>query len=282
MNAAAPTGIRPGPLPLDVERRGHGPPLVLLHGFGASRFTFRCWADELARTHTVHLLDLFGFGTASPPLDGRYGPLEQAQTVVHWLRTLDLRRVVLIGHSLGGGVALLVVLRLAELGEVERVAALVSVAGPAYPQAIPSYIGLARIPLVGHLLLRALGPDRIVRRVLRHIVFDPGSVTDEQVAGYADPLQRPSTRRALIETARQIVPDGLDQLVTRFSEIPIHALLLWGRHDTVIPLQVGMRLERDLPNARLIVLERCGHLPAEERPEESLAVLRDFLSEPGR
>jgi len=268
-------------LPLDVERRGQGPPLVLLHGFGASRFTWRLWVDDLARTHTVHLVDLFGFGAAPPPHDGRYGPVEQAEALVRWLREQDVRGAVVVGHSLGGGVALLVALRLAELGEADRVKALVSVAGPAYPQAIPRYIGLARVPLLARLLFGLAGPDRIVRTVLDYVVFDPASVTAAQVEGYAAPLRMPHTRRALIATARQIVPKGLDRMVARFPQIALPVLLLWGRHDHVIPLWVGERLERDLPNARLVVLERCGHVPSEELPEESLGVLRAFLREVG-
>jgi pimeloyl-ACP methyl ester carboxylesterase len=266
-------------LPIDVERRGQGPPLVLLHGFGASRFTYRLWADDLARTHTVHLLDLFGFGAAPPPEDGCYGPVEQAEAVIQWLREQDVRGAVVIGHSLGGGVALLIALRLAELGESDRVKALVSVAGPAYPQAIPRYIGLARVPLLGRLLFRVAGVDAIVRRVLAYIVFDPTSVTAEQIEGYAAPLRKRHTRRALIATAKQIVPKGLDRMVERFPQIALPVLLLWGRHDHVIPLWVGERLKRDLPNSRLVVLERCGHVPPEELPAESLACLRAFLSD---
>jgi pimeloyl-ACP methyl ester carboxylesterase len=266
-----------GALALHVERRGQGPPLVLLHGFGASRFTFRLWADELARTHTVHLMDIFGFGAAPPPADGRYGPVEQAETVVRWLRREDVRGAVLVGHSLGGGVALLVALRLAELGERERVKALISVAGPAYPQAIPRYIGLARVPLLGRLLFALAGPERIVRKVLRYIIFDRAAVTEEQVEGYAAPLRRPRTRTALVETARQIVPEGLDRMAARFPEIRLPVLLLWGRHDLVIPLWVAKRLERDLPSSKLVVLERCGHVP-EEQPEQSLSAVREFLS----
>jgi pimeloyl-ACP methyl ester carboxylesterase len=254
---------------------------VLLHGFGASRFTWRLWVDDLARTHTVHLVDLFGFGAAPAPADDRYGPIEQAEAVTRWLREHDVRGAVLVGHSLGGGVALLVALRLAELGEADRVRALVSVAGPAYPQAIPRYIALARVPLLGRVLFATLGADRIVRRVLRYIVFDPAAVTEAQVEGYAAPLRGGRARRALIATAAQIVPVGLGALTRRFREIAQPALLLWGRHDHVIPLWVGERLQRELPRARLVVLERCGHVPSEERPAESLAAVRAFLREIG-
>lgn len=267
-------------LPLDVERRGSGEPVVLLHGFGASRFTWRHWADDLARTHDVHLLDLVGFGGApAPRTRAGYGPLEQADTVVRYVRERDLRRATLIGHSLGGGVALLAALELARLGELDRLAGLVSVAGPAYPQAIPYYIGLARIPLIGALLLRLVPATRLVRSVLEYIVDDPSSVTDAWVEGYAAPLRSARGRRAVLQTARRIVPRNLDELGRHFGEIDVPVLLLWGRHDHVIPLWVGQRLERDLPHARLVVLERCGHSPAEELPGESLRVLRELLRE---
>ena len=286
MSAAKTHEMRPaadagtvGRLPLDIVTRGAGPPLVLLHGFGASRFTFRLWVDELARTHTVHLVDLFGHGSAPLPRDERYGPVEQAEAVTRWLRAADLRHTVLVGHSLGGGVALLVALNLIQSGEIDRVAAIVSVAGPAYLQAMPTYIGLSRIPALGRIVLRLTGVERVVRHVLEHVVFDRDSVTDALVSGYADPFRRPAGRRALIQTAKQIVPPGLDELVTRLPSLDLPVLLLWGRHDPVIPLWVGERLENELPDARLVVLERCGHLAPEEAPAESLSAVRAFLDE---
>jgi pimeloyl-ACP methyl ester carboxylesterase len=208
-----------------------------------------------------------------------YGPLEQAETLVSYLIEQDLRGATLVGHSLGGGVALLAALRLNELGEAHRVGALVSIAGPAYVQAIPYYIGLARIPLLGSLLLGTVPVDRLVRRVLGYIVFDPTRIEPAQVEGYAAPLRTRRTKRAVIETARQIVPRNLAELGKRFGEVTQPTLLLWGRHDRIIPLWVGQRLERDLPNARLVVLERCGHVPTDELPGESLAVVRAFLAE---
>ena len=268
-------------LPLDVEQRGQGPPLVFLHGFGASRFTFRAWADDLAGANELHLIDLCGCGAAPPPADGRYGPVEQAEVVTRYLCESDLRGVTLIGHSLGGGVAMLAAHRLHELGQADRLVGLVSVAGPAYAQAIPRYIALAQLPLLGALLLRAVGPDRVVRAVLRSIFFDADCVTGVQVEGYAAPMRNPGTRDAVIATARQIVPDRLDDLVAGFGDIGTPTLLLWGRHDHVIPLWVGKRLAHEMQRARLVVLERCGHAPPEECPQESLAAVRKFLVEIG-
>jgi pimeloyl-ACP methyl ester carboxylesterase len=228
-------------------------------------------------------VDLVGFGAAPPPARrSGYGPIEQADAVVALSARADLRGATLAGHSLGGGVALLTALRLRELGEADRLAGLVSIAGPAYPQAIPYYIGLARIPLLGTLLLHVVAPERLVRTVLEYVFYDAKLVTDAQVEGYAAPLRTRRARRAVVETARRIVPKNLDALSRRFAEVAVPTLLLWGRQDHVIPLWVGERLARDLPHARLVVLERCGHSPPEELPAESLRHVRAFLDASSR
>ena len=265
------------PLPLDAVVRGSGRPILLLHGFAASRFTYRFWADDLATTHELHLIDLFGCGCAPFPADGRYGPREQGEAVLRYIRERDLRGVTLIGHSLGGGIALFVALRLQELGESDRLAAIVSVAGAAYAQALPRFIGLVRLPWIGRGLLRGIGPDRVVPLVLRSVIYDQSTITPEQIEGYVAPLREWRRRRAVVETARQIVPEGIDDLERRWRTIQAPTLLLWGRHDYVVPLWVGERLARELPHAELVVFERCGHIPPEECAVESLAHVRRLL-----
>jgi pimeloyl-ACP methyl ester carboxylesterase len=263
-------------LPLYLERAGSGDPLILLHGYGASRVTWRHWAPELAREHAVHLVDLRGFGSAPALTGASYGPLDMADDVCRMIVELDLRRVTLTGHSMGGGVALLVALRLADLGERRRLARLVSVAGTAYAQRMPPYLDMLRRPPT-QLLLQLLPTRWLVRKVLKSIVYDPGTVTDAQVESYAKPLRSRAAKRAAVASALQLIPDDLDALVARYPEIDVPALVLWGRQDPVVPLSIGERLARALPDARLVVLDRCGHIPSEERPEASLAALREFL-----
>jgi pimeloyl-ACP methyl ester carboxylesterase len=117
----------------------------------------------------------------------------------------------------------------------------------------------------------------IVRRVLESIVYDPSIVTSEMVDGYATPLSSWPAKRAAAVCAAQLIPDDADALAARFPEIDVPALLLWGRHDRVVPLSIGQRLSKALPRAHLVVLERCGHAPSEEMPEETLRVVEEFL-----
>jgi pimeloyl-ACP methyl ester carboxylesterase len=264
-------------LPVDVRRAGAGDPLVLLHGFGASRFTWRRWPARLAETHTLYLVDARGCGDASKERGLAYGTAAIADDVVAMIRSLDLRRVTLIGHSLGGAVALLTILRLIDLGEGDRVSGLVSVAGVGYPQTLPKAMKQLANPLVGR-LFNLISSRWIVRRILRMILADPSIITQEMIDGYAAPLRSRDTRRALFASVRELVPENVDELVRRYSSVPVPTLLIWGDRDGVVPLSVGKRLARDLPNARLEVLQLCGHLPPEEKPEETLALVTEFLA----
>lgn len=268
-------------LPLHVEKRGKGPPLLLLHGFGASRFTWRRWVPALAEGHELYLVDLKGCGTAPKPRDGAYGPHDQAELLHRLVMDEDLRDLTVLGHSLGGGLALLLALRLEDAGESERLRRLVLLEATAYAQGLPRYIGLAhRVPVaLGRLAARFVPARWLVRRILREIVHDPAGVTEDQVRGYAAPFEDRACRDALVESAHGLIPPDLDDLVARYPEVRTPTLLVWGRQDPVVPPWVGERLARDLPHARLVVLDRCGHLPMEECPEAALDVVTRFLEE---
>ena len=264
-------------LPIHVERHGDGArPIVLVHGYGASAFSWRYWIPSLAKDHEVWTVDLKGHGLAPAPCDPRYAPYDHAELVHRFVVQRNLRELTLFGHSMGGGVALLVALRL--LGQ-KRLRRLVLVSSTAYPQRLPPFVKLARMGWRARWLFAAVPKRPLIRQVLRSVVHDPSGVTGEQVEAYAEPLGKASHRLALIKTACSIVPGDIRELNTRFSEIDVPTLLLWGRQDRVVPLWVGERLCEVMPCATLEVLEDCGHLPAEERPTDSLEIVTAFLTD---
>lgn len=269
-------------IPLHVETLGGkeagSETFVLLHGYGASSFSWRAWVPALERRGRVLLVDLKGFGSAPQPDDGRYAPTDQAELVRRLLVQRDARDVTLVGHSLGGGVALLAALHLLDDG-ADRLRRLVIVAGAAYRQPLPPFVSFAHRPRFSRLLLRILGARFVARAVLRTCVYDTTRITKEQVEGYAAPLRRRGSARVLIDTALQIVPAGLDALTARYGEVDVPTLLLWGRQDPVVPLTTARRLAEALPRARLVLLDRCGHVPVEELPEASWQVLETFLDQ---
>jgi len=107
--------------------------------------------------------------------------------------------------------------------------------------------------------------------------YDPNKITAEQIAAYAAPLSEPGARHAFLETAQQLVPANFDELVAKYKDIKMPTLIIWGRQDRIIPLKVGELLDRDIPNSTLKVIDECGHAPQEEKPDETIALVLDFL-----
>ena len=273
-------------LPLLVQEvRSDGPEAVpdgevflLVHGYGGSSYTWHRWLPELARRGRVLQIDLKGFGRAPKPDDGRYSPADLAELLFELIREQDLQRVTLIGHSLGGGLSLLTALRMADAGET-RLARLVLIAAPAYRQKLPPLVPLSKTPRLSRTLARLVGIERVITYVLRSIVFDKSTITAEQIHAYCIGPESEGGLRAAMDVGRTILPDDLDATARRYPEIDLPTLLLWGDHDRVIPLRIAHRLAEDLPDARIAVIEGCGHIPPEERPDEAFAALAAFLDE---
>jgi len=267
---------RPAGLSLDVLTEGRGRrDLVFLHGFGANRFTWRYWRDPLGEDFRLHLLDLKGFGCAGRPKDQAYSPMDLAEEVARFLTMSDVRDYALIGHSMGGGIALALATEVSERG-VQPPGALVLVGAAAYPQTIPGLISLARLPLASAAM--ALTPARTLARLGLRAAYHPDRrATPQTIGGYAKALRGYRAKWAMRQVAARIVPDDLANLTARYPSMTCPTLLLWGDRDRVIPAWVGERLHRDLPDAELVVLAHCGHVPPEERPRDSLRVVRDFL-----
>lgn len=266
-------------LPLHAEVLGeHGPPVVLVHGFGAHGYTWRHWAPDLARDHRVLLVDLKGFGSAPKPLDEAYSPQDQAELLLRLFRGRNIEGATLVGHSYGGTVALVLAVLLMEK-EPQRLARMILVAGAGYPQRLPRYMRLASLPGVGRAMLRLVPSRSLVRAALRSTYRDPGRITDRQVEAYAEPLRTREGRHAVVRTARSLLSADAGSWISRYPMIRVSTLLLWGDSDSIVPREVGRRLEQALPDARLVTLEDCGHVPQEEKPRESLEVVRAFLSE---
>jgi pimeloyl-ACP methyl ester carboxylesterase len=130
---------------------------------------------------------------------------------------------------------------------------------------------------LGTLMIFLLPATRTVKFVLNLSYFDKDKISEEQVAAYAGPLADPGARTALLQTVRQCIPSDVDELVTKFRNISVPTLILWGRHDKVIPLKVGELLSHALPNSVLEVFEECGHIPQEEQPQITIARISEFL-----
>jgi len=272
-------GSRAAPLRLWLEEAGSGDPILFIHGLGATTYSWRHLAPSLAHTHHVLNVDLKGFGGSDKPVDEAYGVLDQALLLATLIRRKGLRHLTIVGHSLGGGVALALTghLNLTEPDTVQRLVLLDSIA---YRQPVPLFIELLRTPVLADVGLLAAPPELEVFKGLVAAYADPQKITLEAVRAYARPLYDRGGRHALIKTAQGIIPADLPTLIARYRTIHQPTLLLWCSQDPVVPLWVGRRLARTLPNARLSLLEGCGHVPQEEVPAATLRRIQAFLAAP--
>ena len=125
-----------------------------------------------------------------------------------------------------------------------------------------------------------LPPGKAAARfVLRASYFDPKHVSNEQINAYALPLASPGGRQAFLQTAKQCIPPNINEIIPRLKNITAPTLILWGRQDRVIPLKVGELLHQAIPNSTLEVLDQCGHIPHEEKPDETIASIARFLQD---
>lgn len=267
-----------GPVRLAYRESGEGEPVLLIHGFGANAYTWRRVEPVLARTHKVISIDLKGFGHSDKPLDKRYSVHDQARLVADFIEQKKLRNVSLVGHSLGGGVALVLALDDVEArrSRIKRIALIDSVA---YAQKIPIAFSVLRAPVIGPVSNFLIPKGLQARTALRIAYHDDTKFNDKDVEEYAAPLHEKGSQHAMIYSARQIMPENIDKLSARYPSIRIPALVLWCDKDKVVRPHIGWRLHQDLPNSKLRIIRDCGHIPQEERPEETASILMEFISD---
>jgi pimeloyl-ACP methyl ester carboxylesterase len=264
------------PVRLHYQDEGKGPPLLLIHGFGASSYTWRHIAPALARDHRVIAVDLKGFGQSDKPFDERYSVFDQADLLAQLIVDKNLHNLTLVGHSFGGGVALLLTLK-ADPRLNGRISKLVLLDTIAYPQNVPVFFRLLDVPLVSQLGVRMVPPEFQTRVALRIAYFDDSKIDPDEVETYAAPLRTAAGKHAIIHSARQIVPDDLAGLSEHYNQIKLPTLILWCDHDRIVPLGIGLKLRRALPNSTFRLVEDCGHIPQEEQPAATLQLIEAFL-----
>lgn len=259
---------------LNWQERGEGPALLLVHGFGQSSYVWRFVCEALGEYRTI-TVDLKGFGASDKPVDGKYSPLDQAELVGRFVEALALENFTLIGHSFGGAVSLQLVTQYSL-----RLRSLVLMDSAAFPQRLPYFMRLFRPPVLGE-LTTGLGPARIGAHVAMRLAYrNRHAATADAIGQYADAFASPGGRQAMLATARQMVPADMAAFTAGYGSISVPTLIIWGRQDPIVPLSVGERLARTIPGSRLEVVEDCGHCPQEERPEETVRLMREFLEGP--
>jgi pimeloyl-ACP methyl ester carboxylesterase len=221
---------------------GEGPPLALLHGLSGSG---RWWGRNivaLARQFRVYLVDLLGFGRSRGQ---RFALAEAAQGVLEWMDYLRLEQVSLIGHSMGGYIAIDLAARYPR--RIHKIVLVDALALPMDRSTLRSAVGLAH--------------------ALRYMPFNflPVLVSDALQAG-------PGT---LLRAGREVLAADISDALER---IQAPSLVIWGENDTLLPVQLGELLHRRLPGSQFHLIKHAGHNPMWDRPEQFNRAVVKFLS----
>ena len=257
------------------EIYGTGDPILCLHGLGASIYSWRHFIPPFSRNNKLILVDFKGCGKSPKPLDTHYSIEEKVEDIYNIILQENLTNLTLVGNSLGGAIALLVAMRLGK-EEPERITRLILIDSAGDKETLPIHLKILRSILGAPMIY--LAPSRLAAKMtLRMCYYDRKRITEEQINAYAVPISSLRGRHALLQTGRQCIPANADELIEELTTISVPTFILWGREDRVIPLKVGELLHQLIPNSTLEVIEHCGHVPQEEKPDETIARISRFL-----
>jgi len=261
------------------HRAGEGPVLVLLHGIASTADTWAPVIDALAARHTVIAPDLLGHGASAKPR-GDYSLGAYASGVRDLLAALGLDRGTVVGHSLGGGIAMQFAYQFPE-----RVERLVLVGSGGLGREVHLVLRAATLP-GSELVLALLGGGwlRATGGALGGALARLGLKTGEDLAGVTagiGSLADAGARAAFVHTARAAIDAG-GQRVSATDRLYLAAelptLIVWGERDPIIPVEHGRAAHAAIPGSRLEVFDGAGHFPHREHPARFVSVLEDFLA----
>ena len=264
---------------ISYRSAGSGSVVLLLHGITSSATTWDEVLPWLAERHTVVAPDLLGHGqSAKPRTDYSLGA--QANGLRDLLAVLGHERVTVVGHSLGGGIAMQLAYQYPELCE-----RLVLVSSGGLGREVNALLRAAALPgseWVLPLLCRAGLQDAVAgaARFLARLGMRAGPDVEEVWRGYTS-LADPACREAFVHTLRAVVEPG-GQRVCAVDRLYLTALMptliVWGDRDPMIPVEHGHGAHRAMPGSRLEIFPGAGHLPHRDQPWRFVRLLLDFVS----
>ncbi|WP_425481235.1 alpha/beta fold hydrolase [Metabacillus lacus] len=241
------------------DRHSSKPVMVLIHGFLSSTFSYRRLIPLLMNEYRIIAIDLPPFGKSEKSLKFVYSYRNMAKVVIEVLERLQVKKAVLVGHSMGGQISLIAAKENPEL--FDKVVLLCS---SSYMKRVHPYLILGSYIPYFHLYLKQWLAVQGVWKNLCNVVYDRSMIDQEMMDGYMQPFHDDRIFMALTRLIRDREGD-MDPFELKKIETP--SLLIWGEEDKVVPVSVGRRLSKDLPNATFYSLKQTGHLVPEEKPD---------------
>ena len=254
---------------IHYTRSGHGDPVILVHGSCAWMYSFRHNIPALAKKFCVYALDMPGNGYTAPVCnDPEYDLNMMSNALLNFMDNKQIKKASLVGHSSGGGWAL----HFAGLYP-ERVKKLVLIDSNGFDIPEKLLFRLFYIPVVGELFSKFFTYSD-VKKGCEDGFYNKSLVTDGGVREMMTPLTFFSNRKAQYLSIR-----NQDWGITERSmpQITIPTLVIWGKYDQYLDVSLAERFKKIMPNAEVVVLDKCGHSAHEECPDRVNKLISDFL-----
>jgi pimeloyl-ACP methyl ester carboxylesterase len=262
---------------------GHGPEQVIcIHGLGSNKTSFFETVAALTPDHTVHALDLPGFGSSAKPARAPYDARWFASTVRGYMDAMGIERAHLVGNSMGGRIAL--ELALSDQDRVETLSLLAPALAFRRRRELVPLVRLLRPELaaIPHPMRAARVREYTWSLFARPERLDPATA-DIAADEFCRTYRSRSARVAFFAAARNIYldrPDGENGFWTRLAELGPPALFVWGDSDRLVPAAFSRHVAEALPDARQLILPECGHVPQVELPRRTNALIREHVERP--
>lgn len=253
-----------------------GPPIIMLHGLGASLESWLLNVDALGDQFRVFAPDMIYFGKSAKP-ERTPDHAEFVEFTTRFMDKFGLERAVLVGNSMGGAVAAKVAML-----HPERVAGLVLVNSAGFG---PELAWWLRLRTLFDWRPAGTPPAWLAQLGLRAIFDDPARVSGEMLellVGVEQDLESMRSARRVLTTGvdwRGLKPQLLQEIRDCADQICAPTLIVWGKQDRVVPYHHALTARKKIPNARLHLFDRCGHTPQLEYPSQFNAVVREFVDE---
>lgn len=265
--------------PVIYRTAGSGPPVVLIHGMVNSSHHWREVALRLADRYTVIAPDLIGHGDSATPR-GDYSLGAHAAVIRDLLTAIGVGSATVVGHSLGGGVAMQFFWQFPQ-----RVERLVLVSSGGLGREVSPLLRSAALPGASAALRVVAGRSSLAALGRVAAALDArGSARGVYVRAIVRalrPLERPGSREAFLQTLRSVI-DLKGQHVSAVDRLyllgPVPTLIVWGALDNTIPVQHGRAAHEAIPHSRFETLPRAAHFPHLESPEGLARAIRDFVA----
>ena len=253
---------------IHYTKQGTGSPLILVHGFAGSLYTWRHLIPLLREHYTVYAYDMLAFGLSDKPPDGNYEMNDQAELLIGFMEALKLSSAHLVGHSMGG-----IVIAFAALEAPQKAESLIMIEPGFYNKTGPEFLNHLFFPL-DRIMAKQFYSRSMRKRFLTASFYNKSLVTDEVIDAYMLPTRTPHAVDAL---AHMMSTVGLKQYPGITEKVTRPTIIVWGERGTGDTLDIAKRIQREIGSSKLAPVKECGHYVQEERPRELAEIIRAYL-----